>query len=54
MKLNKNGWGYQMLALLMGLIIFALLVATYLIYNYLGKIKTDRNISVDRNVVEKI
>lgn len=38
MKLNNNGWGYRMMALLMGILIFFLLIAIYYIYNYYGEI----------------
>lgn len=38
MKINKNGWGFRMMLLLMGILIFALLVAIYYIYNYYDKI----------------
>lgn len=37
MKLNNNGWGYQMMTLLMSILIVFLLVASYYIYNYYDK-----------------
>ena len=34
MKLNKKGWGFKMMLFLMGLLIFALLIAIYFIYKF--------------------
>lgn len=38
MKLNKNGWGFKMMLFLMGLLIFALLIAIYFIYKFYSEI----------------
>ena len=38
MKLNKKGWGFRMMFFLMGTLIFFLLLAIYLIYNYYNNI----------------
>ena len=43
MKLNNNGWGYRMMALLMGILVFFLLVAIYYIYNYYDDITKSIN-----------
>lgn len=44
MKLNKKGWGYQMMFTLMGLIIFALLIASYYIYKYYNELENLSNV----------
>lgn len=40
MKLNKKGWGFKMMLFLMGLLIFALLIAIYFIYKFYSEIDT--------------
>lgn len=52
MKINKQGWGFRMMLLLMGILIFALLVAIYYIYNYYDKIINTFN--TEMKVVDKI
>lgn len=52
MKINKQGWGFRMMLLLMGILIFALLVAIYYIYNYYDKIIDTFN--TEMKVVDKI
>ena len=54
MKLNKNGWGYRMMAFLMGLLIIALLVLFYLLYSYLDSVKGLELKTKNIEVVEKI
>lgn len=54
MKLNKNGWGYRMMAFLMGLLIIALLVLFYLLYSYFDSIKGLEMKEKHVEVVEKI
>ena len=43
MKLNNKGWGFRMMALLMGVLAIFFIIAIVLIYNYYnnisGKIK---------------
>ena len=43
MKLNKRGWGYRMMALLMSILVIALLVASYYIYRFYDRMKSDFN-----------
>ena len=54
MKLNKNGWGYRMMAFLMGLLIIAILVLFYLLYSYLDSAKGLELKTKNIEVVEKI
>ena len=54
MKLNKNGWGYRMMAFLMGLLIIAILVLFYLLYSYLDSVKGLELKTKNIEVVEKI
>ena len=52
MKLNKNGWGYRMMTLLMSILVIFLLIAIYYIYNYYDKIKGNNYQVVDTRIVE--
>ncbi len=54
MKLNKNGWGYRMMAFLMAILVLFLLVAIYYIYHFYDRIKGDNYEVVDMRVVEVI
>ena len=54
MKLNKHGWGYRMMAFLMGLLIIAILVLFYLLYSYLDSVKGLELKTKNIEVVEKI
>lgn len=40
MKLNTKGWGFKMMLFLMGLLIFALLIAVYFIYKFYSEINS--------------
>lgn len=52
MKVNKKGWGFKMMILLMGILIFSLLIAIYGIYRFYDEIKDTFN--VEMKVVDKI
>ena len=43
MKLNQRGWGYRMMAFLMSILVIALLVASYYIYRFYDRMKSDFN-----------
>lgn len=43
MKLNKKGWGYRMMAFLMSILVISLLVASYYIYKFYDRMKSDFN-----------
>ena len=46
MKLNKKGWGFKMMLFLMGLLIFALLIAVYFIYKFYNEMNLATGIIV--------
>lgn len=46
MKLNKKGWGFKMMLFLMGLLIFALLIAVYFIYEFYNEMNLASRIIV--------
>lgn len=52
MKINKKGWGFRMMLLLMGILIFALVIVIYYIYNYYDDIINTFN--TEMKVVDKI
>lgn len=52
MKLNRKGWGFKMMLFLMGLLIFALLIAIYFIYKFYIEIDSLSGIIV--KVVSKL